>query len=168
MLFTFAPNNSARRYIPLSDANPQYLPKSLADAVIAKSDPQFLETFRLLACLISPTLIHIRPSPKGSSSISCSSTNCRHFHRALRERILAAQITAQFGRTQILEWYLNSANFGRHAFGAETAAQLYFGKSATQLTTAKPPSSPRVSNSPSLNPYDAPQSALERGKKPSS
>src|SRR5258707_3137527 len=41
VLFTFAPNDASRRYIPLSDANPQYLPKSLADAVIAKSDPGF-------------------------------------------------------------------------------------------------------------------------------
>src|SRR5258706_12056010 len=41
ILFTFAPNDSARRYIPISDTNPQYLPKSLADAVIAKSDPGF-------------------------------------------------------------------------------------------------------------------------------
>src|SRR5262245_41133448 len=35
ILFTFAPNDSARRYIPLSDTNPQYLPQSLADAVVA-------------------------------------------------------------------------------------------------------------------------------------
>ena len=84
--------------------------------------------------------------------------------RALRERILAAQITAHFGRTQILEWYLNSANFGRYAFGAESAAKLYFGKSAIQLTTAESAVLAAVSDSPSLNPYDAPQIALERGR----
>ncbi len=84
--------------------------------------------------------------------------------RALRERILAAQITAQYGRTQILEWYLNSANFGRYTFGAEAAAQLYFGKSATQLTTAESAILGAVSDLPSLNPYDAPQTALERGR----
>jgi membrane peptidoglycan carboxypeptidase len=84
--------------------------------------------------------------------------------RALRERILAAQITAQYGRTQILEWYLNSANFGRYAFGVDAAAQLYFGKSATQLSTAESAILAAVSDSPSLNPYDAPQTALERGR----
>src|SRR6185503_7013034 len=84
--------------------------------------------------------------------------------RALRERILAAQITAQYGRTQILEWYLNSANFGRYALGAEAAAQLYFGKSAAQLTTAESAILAAVSDSPSLNPYDAPQTALQRGR----
>jgi membrane peptidoglycan carboxypeptidase len=33
--------------------------------------------------------------------------------RAVRERILAAQVTARFGRSQVLEWYLNSIDFGR-------------------------------------------------------
>src|SRR5262245_51864603 len=41
ILFTFAPNDSPRRYIPLSDTNPQHFPKPLADAVIAKTDPGF-------------------------------------------------------------------------------------------------------------------------------
>ena len=41
LLFTFSANDSAHRYIPLSDTNPQYLPKSLADSVIATSDPNF-------------------------------------------------------------------------------------------------------------------------------
>ena len=41
ILFTFAPDDSPRRYIPLSDTNPQHLPQSLADAVIATSDPNF-------------------------------------------------------------------------------------------------------------------------------
>jgi membrane peptidoglycan carboxypeptidase len=162
ILFTFAPNDSPRRYIPLSDTNPQHFPKSLADAVIAKTDPGFWDhagysltdltnpeshptivqrlVFELLLFNESPTLL-----------------------RALRERILAAQVTAQFGRTQILEWYLNSANFGRFAFGADAAAQLYFGKSATQLTAAESAILAAVSDSPSLNPYDAPQTALERG-----
>src|SRR5690349_12161047 len=44
VIFTFAPASGVtlpRRYIPLSDTNPQYLPKSMANAVIAKTDPEF-------------------------------------------------------------------------------------------------------------------------------
>ena len=41
ILFTFSPDDSPRRYIPFSDTNPQYLPESLGDAVIAKTDPGF-------------------------------------------------------------------------------------------------------------------------------
>ena len=163
VLFTFAPNDSPRRYIPLSDTNPQYLPKSLADAVIATSDPNFwdhagyslttipnYENHPTLAQRLVFDLLLFNEPPS--------------LKRALRERILAAQITSKYGRTQILEWYLNLAHFGRYAFGAEDASQLYFGKSATQLTTSESAALAAVSDSPSLNPYDAPQTALERGR----
>ncbi|MCC6498782.1 MAG: penicillin-binding protein [Anaerolineales bacterium] len=163
LLFTFAPDDSPRRYIPLSDTNPQHLPQSLADAVIATSDPNFYdhagydlatltnyESHNTLAQRLVSDLLLFNESPS--------------LRRALRERILAAQITSEFGRTQILEWYLNSANFGRYAFGAESAAQLYFGKSATQLTTAESAILAAVCESPSLDPHDAPQTALERGQ----
>jgi len=163
VLFTFAANDSSRRYIPISETNPQYLPKSLTDAVIATSDPDFwnhagyslneitnYENHPTLAQKLVFDLLLFNEPPS--------------FRRALRERILAAQITAQFGRTQILEWYLNSAHFGRYAFGAEDAAKLYFGKSSTQLSTAESAILAAVSDSPSLNPYDAPQTALERGR----
>ena len=163
ILFTFAPDDAQRRYLPLSITNPQHLPKALSDAVIAKTDPYFWEhpgyvlteitNYELHPTLAQRLVFDLLlfdepPSPR----------------RALRERILAAQVTARYGRTQVLEWYLNSANFGRFAFGAEAAAQLYFGKSAVQLTTAESAVLAAASDSPSLNPYDAPQIALERGR----
>ena len=84
--------------------------------------------------------------------------------RALRERILAAQITAKFGREQILEWYLNSANYGNEAYGIEAAAQLYFGKSASELTPIESALLAATSQTPSLNPFDAEELALQRGQ----
>ncbi len=163
VLFTFAPNDSQRRYLPLSATNPQHLPNSLRDAVIAKIDPYFeghpgytlttifnYDLHPTLAQRLAFDLLLFDEPPS--------------LRRALRERILAAQITARYGRTQILEWYLNSANFGHHAFGAEAASQLYFGKSAAQLETAESAILAAVSDAPSLNPYDAPLTALERGR----
>jgi hypothetical protein len=86
------------------------------------------------------------------------------FERAVRERLLGAQVTYQYGRTQVLEWYLNSANYGNFAYGADAAAQLYFGKSAAALTPAEAAILAAVSQAPSLNPLDAPQAALQRGR----
>ena len=163
VLFTFAPNDSPRRYIPLSDTNPQYLPQSLADAVIATSDANFWKHAGYAVAGITNPENHPTIAQRLVSDLLLFDEP-PSLRRALRERILAAQITAHFGRTQILEWYLNSANFGRYAFGAESAAQLYFGKSATQLSTAESAVLAAVSDSPSLNPYDAPQIALERGR----
>ncbi|HQU37898.1 MAG TPA: transglycosylase domain-containing protein, partial [Anaerolineales bacterium] len=162
ILFTFAPDDSPRRYIPLSDTNPQHLPQSLADAVIATSDPNFYDHAGYDLATITNYQLHTTLAQKLVSDLLLFNEP-PSFRRALRERILAAQITSQFGRAQILEWYLNSAHFGRYAFGAESAAQLYFGKSATQLSTAESAILAAVSDSPSLNPHDAPQTAIERG-----
>lgn len=163
LLFSFSPDDSARRYIPLSETNPQHLPRSLADAVVAEIDPGFWShpgyTFDTLADVeVHPTLAQKLVAELILFDEPPS------FRRALRERILAAQITSRYGRTQVLEWFLNSANFGRYAYGAEAASQLYFGKSATELTTAEAAILAAVSDSPSLNPHDAPQTALERGR----
>ncbi len=81
--------------------------------------------------------------------------------RAIRMKLLAAQMVNRFGRTQILEWYLNSAYFGHRAFGAESAAQLYFQKSAQDLTLAESALLAVLIKSPALNPLDVPGSALE-------
>src|SRR6266508_4768897 len=165
VIFTFAPASGAtlpRRYIPLSDTNPQYLPKSLTNAVIAKTDPDFWDHAGYSFTDLTNPDSHPTIAQRLVFDLLLFNEPPT-FQRALRERILAAQVTAQYGRTQILEWYLNSANFGRYAFGVDAAAQLYFGKSATQLTTAESAILAAVSDSPSLNPYDAPQTALERG-----
>jgi len=82
--------------------------------------------------------------------------------RALQERLLAAQITRHYGREKVMEWYLNSAYFGNLAYGAEAAAQIYFGKSAASLNLAEAAVLAAVAEAPSLNPLDAPKSAIER------
>lgn len=163
VLFTFAPNAASRRYIPLSETNPQHLPKSLSDSVIAITDPDFWDHAGYSLVGITNSDLHPTIAQRLVSDLLLFDEPPSS-RRALRERILAAQVTARYGRTQVLEWYLNSAHFGRYAFGAENAAQLYFGKSATELTTFEAAILAAVSDSPSLNPYDAPETALQRGR----
>ena len=82
--------------------------------------------------------------------------------QALQMRLLAAQVVSEYGRTQVLEWYLNSAYFGHLAFGADSAARLYLGKPASQLDLAESALLAALMKTPALNPLDAPQAALER------
>jgi membrane peptidoglycan carboxypeptidase len=163
ILFTFGPDDSQRRYLPLSATNPQHFPKSLSDAVTAQIDPYFLEHPGYTLNTITNYEAHPTLAQRLVFDLLLFDEPAS-LRRALRERILAAQITARYGRTQILEWYLNSANFGRYSFGAEAASQLYFGKSAAELTLSESAILAAVSESPSLNPYDAPLTALERGR----
>lgn len=81
--------------------------------------------------------------------------------RSLRERLLAAQVTSYYGREQVLEWWLNYADYGRFAYGADAAAHLYLDKSASQLTLGEAALLTAISQAPALNPLDAPEAALE-------
>jgi membrane peptidoglycan carboxypeptidase len=76
--------------------------------------------------------------------------------KAVRMRLLASQMVRNYGSSQVLEWYLNSANFGHQAYGVESASQLYFGKSAADLDLFEAAMLVVISESPALNPIDAP------------
>jgi membrane peptidoglycan carboxypeptidase len=80
--------------------------------------------------------------------------------RNLRERILAAQLTAHFGRARVLEWYLNSAHYGALIYGAEAAAQVYLGKPASELTLGEATWLVAVAEAPGLNPFETPEVAI--------
>lgn len=82
--------------------------------------------------------------------------------RALRMRLMAAQVIARYGHVQVLEWYLNSAYYGHLAFGAESAARLYLNKSAAEVDLAEAALLAAAGQAPALNPLDAPSAALER------
>ena len=164
VLFTFALEaETSRRYIPVNEKNPQHIPNELVASVVAVADPQFWSHSGYSLQDINNPNSHQTIAQKlvGELILFNEPPSLR---RAIRERILAAQITAQFGRTQIVEWYLNSAHFGNYAFGVEAASQLYFGKAAEQLTLAESAILAAASESPALNPLDAPQVALQRGR----
>ena len=54
--------------------------------------------------------------------------------RKIREWISAIQIEKTFTKNEIAELYLNVSYFGRSAYGIESAAKVYFNKSAKDLT----------------------------------
>jgi membrane peptidoglycan carboxypeptidase len=161
LLATLAPQDAPRKALPLDPAAAEHLPDTLERATVALLDPGFWqhpgyrldglgspdEHPTLAQKLVADVLLWNEPPG---------------LRRAIRERILAAELTAIYGREKILEWYLNSANYGRFAYGAESAAQLYFGKPAAQVNLAEAALLASVNLSPAINPLDAPQAALQR------
>lgn len=156
LIAVLAPEDAPRRFL----AYPQ-IPKALIDATLVLADPDFWEHPGYLTDgwrdpeshptlaqkLVSDLLLwNEPPAPR----------------RALRERILAAQITARYGREQVLEWYLNSANYGKYAYGIDSAARLYFDKSAASLDLSEAALLASVGQAPALNPIDTPQAAEGR------
>lgn len=57
----------------------------------------------------------------------------RSIERKLEEIMLAAVLTQRRSKDEILELYLNTIYYGNLAYGIESAAQTYFGKSAKDL-----------------------------------
>lgn len=158
LLAAVAPADKRRNFLSYSQ-----FPQALIDATIAIADADFwqhggyiLDGWRKAE--IHPTLAQRlavdlllwdeAPTPR----------------RGLRERLLAAQMTAEYGREQIMEWYLNSADYGHDAYGAEAAAQLYLDKSVTELDLGEAALLAALSQAPALNPLDAPEAAEELRK----
>ena len=57
--------------------------------------------------------------------------------RKIKELILAIQVERTYTKDQILEMYLNEIPYGGTAYGIEAAANLYFGKHASELNLAE-------------------------------
>jgi len=60
-------------------------------------------------------------------------TTERSLTRKIKELILSIQIDAKYSKDEILSMYLNEAPYGGASWGAEPAAQQYFGKSVKEL-----------------------------------
>ncbi|MBR4343125.1 MAG: transglycosylase domain-containing protein [Lachnospiraceae bacterium] len=57
--------------------------------------------------------------------------------RKIQEQYIAINLEHVLSKDEILEYYLNLVNFGNGAYGIETAALSYFGKSVSELTLSE-------------------------------
>ncbi|MCH8849879.1 MAG: penicillin-binding protein, partial [Chloroflexi bacterium] len=65
------------------------------------------------------------------------SINQEGIERKLKETVLALELTKQYSKQQIMEWYLNQISYGNVFIGAEAASRGYFNKQAIDLTLAE-------------------------------
>ncbi|MGD0576457.1 MAG: PBP1A family penicillin-binding protein [Candidatus Staskawiczbacteria bacterium] len=64
-------------------------------------------------------------------------TNQKSISRKIKEVVLSMELEEKYSKDQIFDWYLNEIPFGQNAYGAEAAAQTYFGKPASDLSLAE-------------------------------
>ncbi|WP_120500234.1 transglycosylase domain-containing protein [Roseovarius sp. EL26] len=81
--------------------------------------------------------------------------------RKAKEAIYAMAMEVKYSKDEILSIYLNRAYLGGGAFGAEAAAQRYFGKGAAQLNIGESAMLAGLLTAPSTN---APTNNLERSQ----
>lgn len=161
-LFAYSNEGIERKFLPVNPDNPEFISPQLVRSAITAIDPTFwsnpgyllkewhtVEPLTIAERLVSELILWDEPP-----SIT----------RAVRMRILAGQVVSTYGRTRALEWYLNSAWFGRNAYGVESASRLYLGKSAQQVTLAESALLISLLKSPALTPFDAPEAAFNSQK----
>ena len=136
------PNAGRRNYIPLSQISP-----NLLAATIATEDKEFYTNPGFdLPAMIRALWENYRTDGQGGGAstitqqlarallLSAEERSQRTYTRKTREIILAAEITRRYTKDEIIELYLNEIYYGNLAYGAEAAAETYFGKSAKDLT----------------------------------
>ncbi len=117
--------------------------ENLKRAVITSEDGQFMQHHGFDWSGIQHALERNKEKGKvvaGGSTISQQLAknlflwNKRSFIRKGQEGIATFMMERMWSKQRILEVYLNSVEFGDNIYGAEAAAQHYFGKSARSLT----------------------------------
>ncbi|MGC9467286.1 MAG: transglycosylase domain-containing protein [Anaerolineae bacterium] len=84
------------------------------------------------------------------------------YARKIKEVLISIELTRLYDKETILEWYLNTIFYGNLAYGIDAASRAYFGKSAEELTLSEAATLIALPQYPLLNPFDAPEDALER------
>ncbi|MCS6830327.1 MAG: penicillin-binding protein 1A [bacterium] len=159
--------NERRELAKLSE-----FPKQLIDAVVAIEDSQFYQHRGISPrAVFRAVWVNLREGryAQGGSTITMQLarnaflTQKKTFHRKLQEALLALQMEQHLTKEQILETYLNEVYFGSGAYGAKTAARVYFDKPLSKLTLAECALLAGVIRRPSVySPHENPEMALRR------
>jgi membrane peptidoglycan carboxypeptidase len=156
LIAVLSPIDATRTYIPYS-----LLPQTLVNATLALTEPGFWNSPGYVIGGWQDSETHPTLAQRLVYNMLLWNIPASEL-RGIHERLLAAQLIARYGHQQVLEWTLNFTDYGHYAYGADSAAQLYFGKSVTQLNLSEAAMLAAVGQAPSLNPIDAPSAAEQR------
>ncbi len=147
------------------------LPDHVIKATLAAEDAEFYQHFGFSIKGISRAIVRNLKSGTmaGGSTITQQLikntllTPEKTLIRKVKELVLSIETEVVYSKDQILEMYLNEVPYGGTAYGIEEASQMYFGKSAVNLTLPEAAYLAGLPKSPSkYSPYSDPVSAKER------
>ncbi|MGE3919655.1 MAG: penicillin-binding protein 1A [Gammaproteobacteria bacterium] len=127
-----------RNPIPINE-----VPKQLIQAILATEDQRFFEHSGVDPIgLLRAAVAFAKTGEKAQGGSTITMQVARNYFlssqktmgRKIKEILLAIKIDSEFSKDKILELYLNKIYLGNRAYGVEAAAQVYYGKSLSQLT----------------------------------
>lgn len=156
-----------RIVVSINNMSP-YIPQ----AIVANEDTRFYNHIGIDPIgIIRAVWVNIRTGgiAEGGSTITQQLaremflTQERTLTRKIKEALLALIIERKFSKQEILQAYLNQVYFGEGAYGVEAAAQVYFGKHASELTLAQSAMIAGLARGPNIySPYADMKAATDR------
>jgi membrane peptidoglycan carboxypeptidase len=155
----------------------EQMPDQVVQATIAVEDDTFFENPGVdIPSLLAAIYGVVRdPSGRPAGGSTITQQLVRHLvfdyeertslslDRKMKEIILAWIMDRNYSKDEILEMYLNEVNYGNLAYGIEAAANVYFGKSTTELTLPEASLLAALPQSPfGLDPYNNLEGAKAR------
>lgn len=145
------------------------LPQHVVDAVITAEDRRFWEHDGIDYWGVLRAFVSNLKNPnhmQGASTLTQQLiknlflTPERTAKRKIAEALLAVQLEQKYTKHQIVELYLNMVFLGHNVYGVEAASQIYFGKSAKNLSVAQAAMLAGIIRSPEyFSPYHRPEDA---------
>ena len=154
-----------RILVPIQEISP-----ALIDATIAIEDRSFREHYgfdlKRLAMAAYVDVINMDMRQGASTITQQLARNLylsldKTWERKIKEALLSIQLELNYSKDEILEMYMNQIYYGHSAYGAQAAAQTYFGKNAKDLSIAE---SAMLAGIPKGPTYYSPFNDFERAK----
>lgn len=146
----------------------------LKEATIAVEDRKFYEHYGFdIVGVGRAILVNIKEMSMAQGASTLTQQLARNLYlthektwsRKIKEAVYTAQLEMNFTKDEILQMYLNEIYYGHGAYGIEAASQLYFGKSAADLTLAESSLLAGVPKGPTYySPYNNMKKAKDRQK----
>jgi membrane peptidoglycan carboxypeptidase len=121
------------------------IPKDMKDAVVSAENASFYEDNGIDPAGIGRALLNMARGgeTQGGSTITQQYVKNTFLSqeqtvsRKFKELFISIKVGQKMSKDEILAGYLNTAYYGRNAYGIQAAAQAYFGVDAKDLTTSQ-------------------------------
>jgi len=148
------------------------IPKLMRQAVVAIEDERFYQHYGIDLVGIGRAMLRNIQAGKivqGASTLTqqlvknAFLSNERTFQRKAIEAMMAFQLERKYSKEEILTLYLNEIYFGHGAYGLDAAAQIYFNKTATDMTLVECAALAGIPKSPvAFSPFKYPEANRQR------
>ena len=147
------------RFFQHSGIDPQGITRAFVQTYIKKGDTQGGST--LTQQYVKNALID--QALKDNDPIAAYHAQEETIARKVKEMLIAVELEKTYSKAEILQGYLNIAQFGTNTYGVETAARRYFSKSAKDLTLVESATIAAITKNPEgYNPIDHPDEAQKQ------